>query len=158
MNKIIIRYWIIDLLIGLVLYAAYTVTIMNKTETDTGFFADVLYLFNIVLNLGYSLLYLTAVVVCSFSVFFNFIKKVRHNAVLSWLSFSGAPILGVAIPVISLWVSTYGVSKNLLTELLILSIVYPCFTTILYLLFRRKYKKLISMANTDTVDGKIKQI
>lgn len=157
MHKIILKYWIIDLLAGLVLYAAYTITVMNRTATDTGFFADVLYLLNIVLNLGYSLLYLAAVVICSFTIFFNFINRVRHNAVLSWLSFSGAPILGVAIPVISLWVSTYEVSKNVLTELLIFSILYPCITAILYLQFRRKYKKLISMANTDTA-GKIKQI
>jgi len=153
MHKIILKYWIIDLLVGLVLYVAYTITIMNKTATGSGFFSNVLYLLNIVLNLGYSLLYLTAVVICSFTVFLNFIHKVRRNAVLSWLSFSGAPILGVAIPVISLWISTYEVSKNVLTELLIFSIVYPCITTILYLRFRRKNRILNSFTSTDTIAG-----
>lgn len=152
MHRTILKYWIIDLLIGLVLYAAYTITIMNKTASGNGFFANVLYFLDIVLNLGYSLLYLIAVAICSFTVFLNFFSKIRHHPILSWLSFSGAPVLVVAMPIISLWISTYDFSKNVMTELLIFSILYPCITTILYLQFRKKYKTLNGLASTDALD------
>jgi len=138
MNKIILKYWMIDLLIGFVLYVAYRITIMNISAAGEGLLANILYILDIILNIGLSLLYLAAVVICSFAVFLNFISKIRNNSLLSWLSFSGLPILLLAALIISLWVDAYDFSGKVMTKILIFSILYPCITTVLYRQFRKK--------------------
>ncbi|QDW24248.1 hypothetical protein FFJ24_005205 [Pedobacter sp. KBS0701] len=153
MNKIILKYWMIDLLIGFVLYVAYRITIMNISAAGEGLLANILYILDIILNIGLSLLYLAAVVICSFAVFLNFISKIRNSSLLSWLSFSGLPILLLAALIISLWVDAYDFSGKVMTKILIFSILYPCITTVLYRQFRKKYTELDSAINTSVVAG-----
>ena len=153
MIKIILKYWMIDLLIGFVLYVAYRITIMNISATGDGLLANILYILDIILNIGLSLLYLAAVVICSFAVFLNFISKIRNSSLLSWLSFSGLPILLLAALIISLWVDAYDFSGKVMTKILIFSILYPCITTVLYRQFRKKYTELDSAINTSVVAG-----
>ncbi|WP_431292028.1 hypothetical protein [Pedobacter sp. P26] len=140
MNKIILKYWMIDLLIGFVLYVAYRITIMNISAAGEGLLANILYILDIILNIGLSLLYLAAVVICSFAVFLNFISKIRNSSLLSWLSFSGLPILLLAALIISLWVDAYDFSGKVMTKILIFSILYPCITTVLYRQFRKNIR------------------
>jgi hypothetical protein len=142
-----------DLLIGFVLYAAYRIAIMNKTDTGDGLLETITYFLDIALNLVYSLLYLTIVVICSFTVLLNFIREIRNSPFFSWLSFSGAPILLVVMFIINLWLDGYHYSSNVMTKLLIFAILYPCITTILYLQFRKKFRKLNNTAVTNTVAG-----
>jgi hypothetical protein len=153
MNKIILKYWLMDLLLGFVLYVAYRITIMNITAAGEGLQANILYILDIILNLGLSLLYLAAVVICSFTVFFNFISKIRDSLILSWLSFSGLPILLLAALTISLWVDTYDFSGNVMTKILTFSIIYPCIATVLYRQFRKKYTALNSTIKKASVAG-----
>lgn len=143
----------IDLLIGFVLYVAYRITIMNISAAGEGLLANILYILDIILNIGLSLLYLAAVVICSFAVFLNFISKIRNSSLLSWLSFSGLPILLLAALIISLWVDAYDFSGKVMTKILIFSILYPCITTVLYRQFRKKYTELDSAINTSVVAG-----
>lgn len=130
MNKIILKYWITDLLIGFVLYLAYVMTIMNSSATGNGLEATILYIADIAINIGFSLLYLAAAIICSFTVLLNFILKVRSSPFFSWLSFSAAPVLLLAMFIISLSLDGYHDSNNVMTKLLIFAILYPCLTTI----------------------------
>lgn len=142
-----------DLLIGLVLYIVYRITIMDITATGEGLLARIFYILDIILNLGLSLLYLAAVVICSFTIFLNFIGKIRNSSLLSWLSFSGLPILLTTVLIISLWVDAYDFSGNIMTKILIFSMLYPCITTILYRQFRKKYITLNSTIKMGAVAG-----
>jgi len=142
-----------DLLIGFILYFAYRITIMNITATGEGLLANILYILDIILNLGLSLIYLVAVVICSFTVFLNFISKIRDSSILSWFSFSGLPILLLTAFIISLWADAYDFSGNIMTKILIFSILYPCITTVLYRQFRKKYIALNSTIKTGAAAG-----
>ncbi|WP_412469271.1 hypothetical protein [Pedobacter sp. KLB.chiD] len=142
MRKIILKYWMIDLLLGLVLYVAYVMTIMNSSANGNGFEVTIRYIADLVLNIGFSLLYLMAAVICSFTIFLNFIREIRSSSFFSWLSFSGAPILLILMFIVSLWVDGYHYSGNVMAKLWIFVILYPCITTILYLKFRKGYRKL----------------
>jgi len=136
MTKLILKYWIIDLLAGFVLYVAYIITIINSSASGNGLEATILYFADIVLNIGFSLLYLAAAVICSFTVLLNFIREIRNSSFFSWLSFSGAPVLLIGMFIASLSMDGYHYSKNVMTKLWIFALLYPCITTILYVRFR----------------------
>jgi len=154
MNKLIIRYWIIDLLLGFVLYVAYIMTIMNSSAKGNGLETTILYFADLVLNIGFSLLYLAAAIICSFTVLLNFIREIRNSAFFSWLSFSGAPILLIGMFVTSLSLDGYHYSGNVMTKLWIFAILYPCITTILYLQFRKKYSEQNNITGKSTAVGR----
>lgn len=139
MKRIILKYWTIELLTGFVLYVAYRITIMDTTAADDGLLATIADILDIVLNLAFSLLYLAAILLCSFTVFLNFLRRIRENYLLSWLSFSGAPILLIAFLIISLLINSHHFTGSVMTNLLIFSLLYTCITTILFIQFRKKY-------------------
>ncbi|WP_293789350.1 hypothetical protein [uncultured Pedobacter sp.] len=142
MTKFILKYWMIDLLVGIVLYIAYVMAIMGSSASGNGFGATIRYIADLVLNIGFSLLYLVAAIICSFTIFLNFIREIRFSPFFSWLSFSGAPILLIGMFIASLSLDGYHYSGNVMTKLWIFVILYPCITTILYLQFRKQYRKL----------------
>jgi len=144
MTKLILKYWIIDLLAGFVLYVAYIITIMNSSASGNGLEATILYFADIVLNIGFSLLYLAAAVICSFTVLLNFIREIRNSSFFSCLSFSGAPVLLIGLFIASLSMDGYHYSKNVMTKLWIFALLYPCITTILYVRFRKQYRNSIA--------------
>lgn len=148
MKRIILKCWTIELLTGFVLYAAYRITIMETTAADDGLLATIADLLDIVLNLAFSLLYLAAILLCSFTVFLNFVRKIRESYLLSWLSFSGAPILLIVFLIISLLISSHHFTGSIMSNLLIFSLLYICITTILFTQFRKKVQAGNRLAKT----------
>jgi hypothetical protein len=132
-KRLIVKLWTIDVLLAVLTYIAYRIAIMHTTATGDGFSATILYILDILLNLGFSLLYLAAMVVCSFTIFLTFSKKIRNSYFLSWLSFSGAPILLVLI---NLLMDSHLYNGGVTTKLMIFSLLYISSSTVLFLKFR----------------------
>ncbi len=144
MKKLILKYWMIDMMTGIILFVAFRIMMMDATAADNGFFATVLYGLDIILNLGFSLIYLVAVLLCSLTVLLNLLSKVRSNSFLSWLSFSGLPIALLVALTIDLRVNNYHFNGGVMTKLFIFSLLYVFVTILLFLSFRKKYVAQIS--------------
>ncbi len=152
-NRIVVRCWLMDLLISIVLYIAYRLTIMNITADGTGFLANVLFILNILLDLAFSLIYLVGMVVCSFTIFLNNLKKVRDNKFFSWSSFSGIPMLLSLALVVTFYQDAHLHKVDMITKLLLFSAMYVIITTMLFWWFQRRYHALMDAQG----DGKIQE-
>ena len=93
MKKIVIRFWIINLLISIILFVAYRIAI-SQTETINGnSFEKWIQFFELLLNFGFSFFYFIAMIIFSFAILLNLIKKVRNKLYLSFLTFLGLPLI-----------------------------------------------------------------
>lgn len=142
MKKIIFKFWIINFLISVVLFVIYRVVIAETKSTDGNWFEKFLSILDILLNLGFSILYFIVMVICSLAIFLNLIGNVRNNYLLSFLSFLGFPLVCVIYLMINMLIDVYSQSESVLTTLMIFSIVYLFFTAIEFLMFRKKIKNL----------------
>lgn len=148
MKNVVVRYWTINLLLAITTYTAYRLAIANTTAEGEGMSATILHMLDVLVNLGFSLLYLAGMVVCSFAVFLNLIKSIRDSYFLSWLTFSGAPILFVVIFVI--FSIADGSLSGVMTKSIVVATLYPCITTFVFFKFRR----LILSKNTCKINDK----
>jgi hypothetical protein len=135
-KKTVTKYWMISFIIGVILYIAYRFSIMDATADTRGFNSEILDILDIALNLGFSLLYLLAIMLCSFTIFLNLIKIIRSNVYLSWLSFSGAPLLLLIWLWINVWTDGYH-TGSIMTKLMIFLLLYIGATTVLFFKFRK---------------------
>lgn len=71
MKKIILNFWLINLLISILLFILYRVTAMEAKQADETLLETVLYMIDIVLNLGFSMIYLAVMVFSSLTFFLN---------------------------------------------------------------------------------------
>lgn len=138
MKKLIAKYWLINVLISIILFIIYRIVIAEKEYADGNWLGVILNILDIFLNLGLSLIYLVAMLVCSMTFFMNLNEKIRNHFYISLLTFIGIPFIGVGFLAINVFIewSSYGMS--FLTTFLILSIVYLIFTTLQFLLFRKQ--------------------
>lgn len=140
MKKIIFKFWIINFLISIALFFIYRVVIAETKPIDEGFFETVLYILDILLNLGLSLVYLVVMVICSLAFFLNLIGKIRNNRLLSFLTFLGFPLSCVIYLVINVSIDVFLYHVSVLTTLMIFSLFYLFFTAIEFLMFKRRLK------------------
>lgn len=148
-DKIVVRYWLIDLLISVSLYIAFRLTIMHITAAGTSFVATILSILDILLNMVFSLMYLVVMVACSLTIFLNRIKKIRDNGSLCWLSFSGLPLLLAIVLIITLYQDGRSHKVDLTTKALLFSAIYVISTTMLFFGFQRRYRALPKAINID---------
>jgi hypothetical protein len=139
MKKIIFRFWIINFLISIALFFIYRVVIAETKPTDGGFFESVLYILDILLNLGFSFIYLIAMVICSLAFFLNLIGNIRNNRLLSFLTFLGFPLICVVYLVINVSIDVFLYDVSVLT-LMIFSLIYLFLTTIEFLMLKKRLK------------------
>lgn len=142
MKKIVFRFWIINLLISIVLFVSYRIVIAETSTTDGNSFEKWIQILELILNIGFSFIYLIAMVISSFVVLLNLIEKIRNNFYFSLLTFLGIPAFCVAIINIKLWFDIYLNNLTILRTLAIFSILYLFFTTIEFLLFRKRIIKV----------------
>ena len=143
MKKLIFKFWIVNVLIAVVLFIIYRIVISeSEAETDT-FFEKFMFILNILLNLGYSLIYVIGMLISSLLFFLNLFKKIRNNFYLSMLTFLGIPMAGI---IYIFWIM-YMISDlsgdhsiNFLTTFLIFSFVYFGFNLMQFLIFRKRIK------------------
>ncbi|AZA98516.1 hypothetical protein EG359_02350 [Chryseobacterium joostei] len=133
MKKIVIRFWIINLLISIILFVAYRIAI-SQTETINGnSFEKWIQFFELLLNFGFSFFYFIAMIIFSFAILLNLIKKVRNKLYLSFLTFLGLPSICII----------YMIFTELINFQMLnfFSVIYIFIMTIQFLMFRKIIEK-----------------
>ncbi|OPB87896.1 hypothetical protein BAS06_11920 [Elizabethkingia miricola] len=144
MKKIIFRFWLVNLLISILLFFLYKIVMMETKQTDATFLGNILYIIDILLNLGFSLIYLAVMVLGSLSFFLNLIEKIRNNSFLSFFAFSGIPLICVIYLGTNVLIEIYQYNYSFIIRPLVFLIVYLLCTGIEFLIFRKKIKNLES--------------
>lgn len=142
MRKLVFRFWLVNLLLSIVLFMLYRIFIGGLQPAGTSFLEKFLNILDILLNLGFSMIYLVVMVSCSFFVFLNQIERIKKSSFLSFLTFSGIPLLcAVFLAVnVSMDIYQYNVTPAPLKTLLCFSIIYLICSAIEFLMFRKKVK------------------
>lgn len=144
MKRIIFKFWLINILISIALFVTYRIVIAETNQVDGNFIEWILQILDILLNLAYSFIYLIAMAFCSFAIFLNLIDKIRNNFYLSLLTFLGIPLFCVIFIIINILTDRllYNNTVTIFRNLVIFSIIYLFFTTLEFLLFRKRVNKL----------------
>ncbi len=143
MRKIIFRFWLVNILLSVLLFIVYRLIIAHTDTESTGFLETIIVILDIVVNLGFSAVYLAAMGLCSLVLFLNHIEKVRNNKVLSLLTFSGIPAICLLLVTVYILVGMYEYNMILdpLKMLLIFSIIYVSCTILEFVVFRKILEK-----------------
>ncbi|MGF7026571.1 MULTISPECIES: hypothetical protein [Sphingobacterium] len=143
MGKIIFRFWFVNVLISVALFILYRLVIAETNTAATGFLETIIVILDIVVNLGFSTIYLFVVILCSLLFFLNHIEKIRQNKVLSFLTFSGIPAVCLVLLIIYILAGVYKYNMVLdpLKMLLLFSVVYLASTVLEFVLFRKIIEK-----------------
>jgi len=122
----------------------YRIFIAGLQPAGTTFLERFFNFLDILLNLGFSLIYLAVMVASSFSVFLNQIEKIKHSYFLSFLTFSGISLVCVVFLVVnvSMDIYQYNFTPGALKTLLYFSIIYLVCSVIEFLMFRKKIKSI----------------
>ncbi|MNK06020.1 hypothetical protein D3C87_239100 [compost metagenome] len=148
MRKIVFRIWLVNLLLSIVLFMLYRIVIAGLQPADTTFLERFFNFLDILLNLGFSMIYLVVMVAGSFSVFLNQIERIKNSYFLSFLTFSGIPLFCVFFLVVnvSMDIFQYSFTPDPIKTLLCFSIIYLVCSVIEFLMFRKKVKAQILLA------------
>ncbi|QRQ59193.1 hypothetical protein [Sphingobacterium multivorum] len=143
MGKIIFRFWLVNVLISVALFVLYRLVIAETDTAATGFLETIIVILDIIVNLGFSTIYLFAVILCSLLFFLNHIEKIRRNKALSFLTFSGIPAVCLILLIIYILVGFYRYHMVLdpLKMLLLFSVIYLASTILEFILFRKIIEK-----------------
>jgi len=143
MGKIIFRFWFVNVLISVALFILYRLVIAETNTAATGFLETIIVILDIVVNLGFSTIYLFVVILCSLLFFLNHIEKIRQNKVLSFLTFWGIPAVCLVLLIIYILAGVYKYNMVLdpLKMLLLFSVVYLDSTGLEFVLFRKIIEK-----------------
>ncbi|WP_286754496.1 MULTISPECIES: hypothetical protein [Sphingobacterium] len=143
MGKIIFRFWLVNVLISVALFVLYRLVIAETDTAATGFLETIIVILDIIVNLGFSTIYLFAVILCSLLFFLNHIEKIRRNKGLSFLTFSGIPAVCLILLIIYILVGFYKYHMVLdpLKMLLLFSVIYLASTILEFILFRKIIEK-----------------
>lgn len=142
MKKIVFRFWGINLLISIILFVIYRIDISQTESIDGSSFEKWMQILELILNIGFSLIYLVAMVICSFAVLLNLIEKIRTNTYLSLLTFLGLPSICVIIITTKLLIDIRSSDLAFWATPAIFSIIYLFLTALEFLLFRKIINKL----------------
>jgi len=145
MKKIIFKFWLVNLLISILLFFLYKIVMMETKQTDATFLGNILYIIDILLNLGFSLIYLAVMVFGSLSFFLNLVEKIRNNSFLSFLTFSGIPLICVIYLGTNVLIEIYQYNYSFIIRPLVFLIVYLLCTGVEFLMFRKKVKKHLNI-------------
>ncbi|MGY5254738.1 hypothetical protein, partial [Sphingobacterium spiritivorum] len=95
MKKIIFRFSLINIGLGIVLFLLYRVIIDRLNPPDTTTLEKIYTVMDIFMQIILSSVYLVAIAVSSLLFFLNQIDRIRNNYYLSFLTFSGVPLFFV---------------------------------------------------------------
>ncbi|WP_443945140.1 hypothetical protein ACJVDH_19815 [Pedobacter sp. AW1-32] len=142
MKKLIFRFWKNNILISILLFILYRVFIAESNTTDDSFLGTVIYIMEILLNLGFSIVYFIAMLICSAAFFLNLIPKIVQRYFLSFLSFLGLPIIGVTCIAIVVIRNYLTFQYSPFITLFCFSLIYLFVTVFQFFRFRRKVEVL----------------
>lgn len=138
MKKIVVKFWLLNVLMSTIIFAVYRIVISLTKTIDGNSFEKWMQIIEIALNIGFSFAYLIAMIVSSFAVLLNLITKIRHNFYLSLLTFLGIPSFFAVYILISGLIDLKNYSESILTKISFFSIIYLILIIITFLLFRKK--------------------
>ena len=140
MKKLIFKFWLANAGISILLFIIYRFVI-SETETKEGtFFEELMFFLDLLLSLGYSLIYFIGMLIFSLILFLNLFEKVRNHFYLSMLTFLGMPIVAVVYVIcITIMINdeTGNYSPNFATTFLIFLVIYLISNLIQLLIFRK---------------------
>lgn len=144
MGKIIVKFWLVNVLISILLFILYRLVIEEKNTVDTGFLNTIIVIMDIIVNLVFSVVYLFAIVLCSLLFFLNRIEKVRNSKTLCFLVFSGIPAICLVILIVHILVQVcyYNMTIEPLKTLLLFAFIYLACTILEFVVFRKVIEKL----------------
>lgn len=142
MRKIVFKFWIINVLISFVLFVAYRIIISETETADENWLGLLLEILKVLTSLGFSLIYLGAMVICSLSIFLNLNKNIRNNFYYSLLTFVGLASLFTVYWLIIIIAENFIHNENPLILFLIFCITYVIFSAIEFKIFRKKIKSI----------------
>lgn len=141
MEKTLFNYWLANISFGILLYLIYRIIISESESSGNSGFEKIMFIVEILLNLGYSLLYLTGILISSLTLFLNLFKKIRNNFYGSLLTFLGIPLICV-IYLLFIYLKLNHDSENILSTLIIVSGIYFMFTAAQFWKFRRNVRMI----------------
>lgn len=137
MKKIICKYWLANISFGILLYLIYRIIISESESAGNSGFEKIMFIVEILLNLGYSLLYLAGILISSLTLFLNLFKRIRNNFYGSLLTFLGIPLICI-IYLLFIYLKLNHDSENILSTVIIVSGMHFMFTAAQFWMFRRK--------------------
>ena len=140
----IFRFWIVNILMSVALFIIYRVVIAESKPVDESWIEKFFYFLDILLNLGFSIIYLLVMVVGSLAIFFNQIEKIRDNRYPSLLTFIAVPLLAVIVLGIRLGIDFYTDGRSIFTTLVVFALLYLLLNSLTFLIFSKSMKKLKS--------------
>jgi hypothetical protein len=142
MGKIVFKFWISNVLMSLILFVAYRIIISETTTSDETWLGWLLEFLKILTSLGFSLIYLGAILICSLSIFLNLNKKIRNNFYYSLLTFVGLASVFTLYWLTIVITENFIHKENPLIMFLIFCIIYVIFSVIEFKIFRKKIKSI----------------
>lgn len=142
MRKIVFRFWLVNFLLSIALFILYRIVINELQPADHTFLEKFFNMMDILLNIGFSMIYLVVMIAGSFSIFLNQIEKIKNSYFLSFLTFSGIPLIYVVFLAVnvSMDIYQYGLALSPLKIPLWFSIIYLVCSVMEFLMFRKKVK------------------
>ncbi|KFC19457.1 hypothetical protein [Chryseobacterium sp. FH1] len=137
MAKLIFKYWLINALFCIALFIFHRVLISEKAYADDDWIEFIINILDILMNLGFSLIFLVVFPLGALTFFLNLIKQIKSRYYLSLLTFVAVPV-GVSIYVLIAVIDFASSGRSLLTTVLILSIIYLIFNYFQFRLFRQR--------------------
>ena len=116
MKKLVWKFWCINLLISIALFIIYRIVISQTTTTDKNWFETIISILGLLIDLGFSIIYLVAMLICSFAIFLNLKKIIRNNFYLSLLTFLGIPAACIIYLIINVMIDLYSYNQSVLTK------------------------------------------
>ena len=141
MQKVIVKFWVINFLISIALFVVYRIAIAETKPIDGSWYGKVLFIVDVALGVYSSFIYSVVILVSSLAFFLNLIKGVRQNYFLSFLTFSGIPLVGVVYLIPSVSIDFYS-RESFMRTLMLFSIAYFLITSVEFFIFQKRVKNL----------------
>ena len=139
MKRLIFNFWLINFFISIALFAIYTTVIAETKTIDSNWFAKFLAIVDVALSVYSSVIYLVVILFSSLAFFLNLIKDIRENYFLSFLAFSGIPLVGVAYLIPSVSIDFYS-RESFMRTLVVFSTAYLLITIVEFFIFQKRIK------------------
>ena len=141
MNRLIVKFWVINFFISIALFAVYRIAIAETKPIDGSWYGKFLFIADVALGVYSSFIYLVVILLSSLAFFLNLIKGVRENYFLSFLTFSGIPLAGVVYLLPSVSIDFYS-RESFMRTLVVFSIAYLLITSAEFFVFQKRAKNL----------------
>ena len=142
MGKKLFKYWLVNFLMSLVLFLAYRIVISQTETTDDNWFDSFLQFLDIFINLGFSLIYLGAMIICSFFIFLNLYQNIRNNFYYSLFSFVGLASVFTGYWLFIIMTDDLRFDENPLHTFIVFCLIYLGFCCIQFLIFRKQSQSI----------------